>query len=325
MVAEWLRKRVGGSQIYQANLADVGKKSRQDSGTEESTESQGLPAPKEHWHLLEQPASLPSASPVGNSDDTIPVLDKSTAFVRTESIPLQPIWTEAQVDPLDSNYLHFFLSQMQDKVIFGDLFPEFLHQIFPRTLSSRPLLHAVLAVSSATADDALQRSPERSIVHKSHAIVSLQRSLAMGKVDEDIALSIFILLSMDPLHGRTISQNHLRGFSLVLNEPGINSSDPQQPPLGKISPPLMLVWRIDTGIAMVQRTMPVLPHYPKDLSPLQRPVWVVQLARDGRSVDLALALDTFVHRAVHWIFESINITNHEYLNNLVFRASYDIL
>ena len=61
-------------------------------------------------------------------------------------------------------YLHFFVSQMQDKVIYGDLFPHFLRQIFPRTLSPTRSCNSLLR--------RIRRSSTIPwTVHKSEAIV----------------------------------------------------------------------------------------------------------------------------------------------------------
>ena len=341
---------------------DDGRKSREAS-TEESGESG--PLPRSTSSAARSSSDFNIVSP--DTAEQSPYLDSNTQNTPSDSmpmpsntalallplIPLQPTFPETQLSPLDTPYLHFFLSPaMQQKLLYGDLFPSFLPHILPRTLLSPPLLHAILAVSSAVADSALNRPPECALRHKARAIGTLQRSLGMGMVDEDIALAIFVLLAMDafdPGHsapnnvqqGVTVPQNHLRGFGLVLQQLGIPSTAAEEGSyldgamarrLTRLSPPMMLVWRMalrmDSGIALVQRTLPVLPDFPLSYN-VQRD-WISSLAKDGRSADLAVAafaLDAFVHRAVGWVFEGMHIkTSHpEYLHNPVFRAEYDDL
>jgi hypothetical protein len=251
-------------------------------------------------------------------------------------MPLQPSWPSGQLSPLDTPYLSFFLTHIPSQVPLNDLFPDFLRAVFPRILQSRPLLHTVIAVSSAVADTLVARPSERSILHKSQAIQSVQESLSPGKVDEDVALSIFILLSMDafnPVNGKTISKAHLQGFSLVLKELGINTQSPLSLISEKVSPELMLVWRLtlrlDSGISLVQRTPTILPHPSTYELSVQRN-WIQCLARDGRSADIALAtfsLDDFGHRAVDWIFEGIKVKtmSERYQTDEIFRKAYDAL
>lgn len=245
----------------------------------------------------------------------------------------QPIWTEAQIDPLDGKYFHFFLSQANSLIAYGDLFPNFVGSIFPRVLQSKPLLHSIMAVSSAVTDDYLHRPMIRALQHKQRAIISLQQSLASRDITEEIAISIFIILNMDAFDfsaSAAVPQNHLRGLGLVLKELQLDWEDPEV--WNRVSPALMLVWRIairlDTGVAVTHRTLPVLPTFPAETNALHR-TWASRLAKDGRSADLAVAsfaLDNLAHRSIAWIMEGDVVrSSAEYVNDSDVREAYDTL
>jgi Fungal specific transcription factor domain len=260
------------------------------------------------------------------------------SLVRTNSasttpILREPVWTEAQIDPLDGKYFHFFLSQVNSIIAYGDLFPNFVRSILPRTLQSKPLLHSIMAVSSALTDDYLKRPMIRALQHKQRAIISLQQGLASGDITEEIAISIFIFLNMDAFDffaSATVPQNHLRGFGLVLKELQLDWDDPEV--WNRVSPALMLVWRIairlDTGVAVTHRTLPVLPTFPAATNALHR-TWASRLANDGRSADLAVAsfaLDNLAHRSISWIMEGdVFRASAEYVNDAKVRDAYDTL
>ena len=216
--------------------------------------------------------------------------------------------------------------------MYSDLFPHFVGKVFARTLESKPLRHAVLAVSSAVVDGYLQRPSVRSIMHKQQAITSLQQSLATVDITEDVALAIFIMLSMDASteSNGVVPKSHLKGFSLVLEHLHLDWDDPFV--WNRVSPVLILVWRMairmDSWIAMLQKTVPVLPPYPAEKNALHR-TWVLNLAKDERSADWALAsfaLDNLNHRAFHWIWEGVAVrASAEYLTNPHMRDAYETL
>ena len=143
----------------------------------------------------------PTSYSTGTNDITCPSANQVNVARRRSTLWTlnlrQPIWTDAQVDPIDGKYFHFFLLHMNHHVIYGDLFPNLMTEVFARTLQSKPLRHAVLAVSAALVDEYLQRPAVRALVHKQQAITSLQQSLGTGDITEEVAISIFILLSMD--------------------------------------------------------------------------------------------------------------------------------
>ena len=276
----------------------------------------------------------PTSYSTGTNDITCPSANQVNVARRRSTLWTlnlrQPIWTDAQVDPIDGKYFHFFLLHMNHHVIYGDLFPNLMTEVFARTLQSKPLRHAVLAVSAALVDEYLQRPAVRALVHKQQAITSLQQSLGTGDITEEVAISIFILLSMDAFNSFDIPQSHLRGFGLVLKELRLDWDDPLI--WNKASPVLMLVWRmatrLDSGVALVQRALPVLPHCPAENIPLHR-TWALTLAKDGRSADWALAsfaLDDINHCAIHWTLESAIVrATAEYINNAEIRDAYELL
>lgn len=248
------------------------------------------------------------------------------------TIPKQPIWADAVVDSADSRYFHFFLCHMSNILIYGDLFPKAINEIFARTLQSKPLRHIVLCMSSGFIDGYLQRPVTRSLTHKQEAFSSLQECLSSGEITEDVAIAICLMLFMDVFSGKTIPQAHLRGLYLVLKELHIDSSNNSPLFWNKVSPILMLIWRlalkIDGMISTIQQDVPIFPPFPAEFNILQRQ-WALSLAKDGRSADWALAsfaLDNLYHRSLHWTWEGGIMRNSEgYLNDPRVRGEYEIM
>jgi len=251
------------------------------------------------------------------------------ALMPTIATAKQPVWADSVVDSVDSRYFHFFLGHMSNILIYGDLFPNAVNEIFARTLHSKPLRHIVLCMSSTFVDQHLKRPLTRALTHKQAAFTSLQECLSSGEITEDLAIAICLMLFMDCFSGKAIPQAHLRGLYLVLKELHIDSS--QNSPLywSRVSPLVLLIWRIalkiDGMISTIQQDTPIFPPFPAEFNDLQKQ-WTLNLAKDGKSADWAIAsfaLDNLYHRSVHWAWEGgIMLYSEGYLNNPEFREEY---
>ena len=211
------------------------------------------------------------------------------------------------------------------------LFPKGTNEIFARTLTSAPLRHAVLAISSARVDTTLKRPLTRALIHKQDALKYLQQGLSTKQIDEDIAIAIFLMLFMDTFTGKDIAQAHLRGLSLVLRELNVDSSMTSPLYWDRISPIVLLIWRIafrvDALLATLQDTSPIFPPFPSEYNLLQRN-WALRLAKDRRSADwgvASFALDTMFQRAnyLRW-FANVHGTD-ENLYDAVSRARFEAI
>jgi hypothetical protein len=135
---------------------------------------------------------------------------------------------------------------------------------------------------------------------------------------------------MDCFSGKAIPQAHLRGLYLVLKELHIDSSNNSPLFWSKVSPVLLLIWRIalkiDGMIATIQQDIPIFPPFPAEFNFLQKE-WAMSLAKDGKSADWALAsfaLDNLYHRSVHWAWEGgIMRYSEGYLNDPEVRDEYE--
>ena len=241
-----------------------------------------------------------------------------------------PVWTDVAVEDADSRYFHFFLLHGTDALVYTQLFPRAICEIFVRTTHSKTLRHCLLAVSSVAADESLQRPLTRALMHKQNALALLQQSLSSGDITEDVAISIFLLLYMDCFRGKEISQGHLKGLYLVLKHMKFDLEDPLI--LEKVSPLLMLIWRVsvsfDLMISAVQRTTPILPTSVTESYALNR-LWVSYLSNDVRSNDFAVAafaLDDLFHRTNYWMREcELTRASPEYTDNPQNKAAYDAI
>jgi Fungal specific transcription factor domain len=245
-------------------------------------------------------------------------------------IPRAPEWPNLYVDPVDMKYFNYFLAHTKMFMPYTNLFPEAIDLMFARTSQSKPLRHAILALGSQMADRSLQRASPRSIYHKQEAIVSLQRSLTTNDIDENVAIAVFMLLFMDTFEGKAIVHAHLRGLMLVLKEIHADTEDGSVAYWHKLSPLLMLVWRIamrvDSVVATTQQATPIFPPFPIEYNVLHRS-WAQSLASDARTADLAVAafaLDNLYLRASHYRrnFEQ-GRRSQEYQTDPKIRATWD--
>jgi Fungal specific transcription factor domain len=203
-------------------------------------------------------------------------------------------------------YFNFFLGHTRALMPYTDMFPEAISQMFARATLSKPLLHAVLAVGSRMADISLKRDSPRSVYHKREAVVLLKRNLVTNDIDENMAIALFLILFMDTFSGREVAHAHLRGLHLVLRELGADTDDNHPMFWGKLSPLLLLVWRIamriDSLISTIQREAPIFPPFPQKYNTLQRS-WTQLLTNDSKTADFAIAafaIDNLYLRATHF-------------------------
>jgi len=227
----------------------------------------------------------------------------------------EPEWKDLQVDPYDVKYFNFFLAHCQQFIPYFEVFPAASGEIFGRSTQNVPLQNAVLAISALVVDHTLRRPLTRALTFKEKAFRSLQQSLAIGKIDEDLAIAVFLMLVMDMFSGRETAQAHLRGFHLVLKELGVDAGGDRPLYWNSVSPVLMLLWRValrfDGLIATIQDTVPVFPPFPAEYNTLNRK-WASGTAIDGRSADwciAAFALDNIYQRACHYLKPFTHLRN----------------
>jgi len=242
----------------------------------------------------------------------------------------EPVWTETQVDPSDIPYFHFFLAHGADALIYSELFPRVIPEIFRRTFNCKPLQRSILAICSLAVDQALQRPLVRALTHKQYALSLLQQNLSSGEISEETAVSIFLLLYMDCFSGSEIAQGHLRGFYLVLKHLNLNM---EQPEVWKnASPMLLIVWRIavalDATISGVRKVKPVLPACRIGTNNLHL-AWASTFTNNLRDTNIGIAsfgLDDLAHLTHHWLHEYATATRRpEYTDDEVFQHQVDAL
>jgi hypothetical protein len=266
--------------------------------------------------LLEQ-----DSANISTSEDTTAVVAK---------LPKQPRWTELEVDPRDSRYFHFFLDHLHMTILYSELFPTAIKEIFSRTVYSTPLRHAVLCISSLFVDQFLGRSSTRMLVHKQAAFASLQECIASGQIDEDLAIAIFLVLLMDVFRGKAVAHAHLRGLYLVLKQLHIDESQEAPKFFKNISPIVLLLWRIavrlDSVVSTTQDVMPVFPPLPLEHNRFHAS-WAMILAKDRRSADWAVAsfaIDSCYLRANHWAHQAGSLAkSEEYFYNPLYRVEWE--
>lgn len=296
--------------------------SSSESGKNESPEIDDIPAStvSTAGSSTGRPLHSTPQSSLGSDDDAYDMIDIQETTMPVTMILKEPEWKDIQVDPFDVKYFNFFLAHCQQFIPYFEVFPAATGEIFGRSTQNVPLQNAILAISALVVDHTLQRPLTRALTFKEKAFRSLQQSLAIRKIDEDLAIAVFLMLVMDIFSGKETAQAHLRGFHLVLKELGVHTGGDGPLYWDKVSPVLMLLWRIalrfDGMIATIQDTVPVFPTFPTQYNSLNRK-WALRLALDGRSADwglAAFALDNFYQRACHYLkpFAHLRNTNYPY-------------
>jgi hypothetical protein len=288
--------------------------------------------------LEPSPVPSPNAADELETDPTRPLhlshngesAETSTQVAIRSPILIQPVWTDALVDDIDSRYFHFFLMHATNALLYTELFPRAIYEIFTRSIHNKTLQYSVLAVSSIAVDASLHRPLTRALTHKQNALTLLQQSLSNGNITEEVAISIFLLLYMDCFSGKEVSQGHLKGLYLVLKHIKFDLGNPLV--LKNVSPLLMLIWRVSLSLDLmtsaVQRTPPILPAFPTNSTAFNR-TWATCLSNDVKNVDFALAsfwLDDLFHRSRHWLHEcTVTMLSCEYTDNPHNKAAYDAI
>lgn len=250
------------------------------------------------------------------------------ALAAVAKIPKQPRWLDQEVDPRDGKYFHFFLDHMDVVLAYSELFPRAISEIFARTTRSKALRHAVLCLSSLFVDQYLNRGLTRTLLHKQKTFASLQECLSEDQIDEELAIAIFLVLLMDVFQGKAVAHAHLQGLYLVLKRLHVDESADAPQYWSKVSPVLMLLWRIairlDSPVATIHDVLPVFPPLPASHNKHHRS-WAVTLAKDGRCLDWAVAefaLDSCYQRANHYARQVGGLrASDEYFNDPIMRAA----
>ena len=257
----------------------------------------------------------PGSSSSSSDDDMYELIEMQETTMPISIILKEPELRDMHVDTLDAKYFHFFLAHCQQFIPYFEIFTAASGEVFGRSTQNVSLHNAVLAISAMVVDHSLQRPLTRALTFKEKAFKSLQQSLAVANIDEDLAIAVFLVLIMDIFSGKETAQAHLRGFHVVLKELNIDAGGDRPLYWEKVSPVLMLLWRIalrlDGLIATTQDTVPIFPAFPASYNSLNRK-WALSLATDGRSADWAIAafaLDNFYHRACHYLKPFAHLRN----------------
>src|SRR6202035_2211704 len=116
------------------------------------------------------------------------------ALIPLRNIRCLSVSSDETVDSLDSRYFYFFLSAMPHILVYANLFPKIITDIFSRSIPHRCLRQSVLSISSWVADHRLSRPSYRFQVQYISTLQSIQKSLEKMDIDEGTAIAVFLLL-----------------------------------------------------------------------------------------------------------------------------------
>jgi hypothetical protein len=206
-----------------------------------------------------------------------------------------PVFTNAVLDPLDSNYFSFFLSSMHEVLPYTDLFPMAITDIFSRGVQDSRVRHSVLSILAGVIDYRLKRSLDRFQIQYVTAIQQIQEAIQQLEIDEALAISVFLITWIDAIRGNFHNaRKHLTGLRLILQEL-------HKQGVALISPIVMQIWRcairLDWSVSVFLVYMPIFPIISAS-EELHRP-WIAATASPGTTewVLAAFALDNLIHKA----------------------------
>jgi hypothetical protein len=221
--------------------------------------------------------------------------DESLEDDAREIILRTPVFTNATLDPLDSNYFSFFLSSMHEVLPYTDLFPMAITEIFSRGIQDSRVRHSVLGISAGVIDYRLKRSLDRFQIQYVTAIQQIQEAIQQLQIDEALAISVFLITWIDAIRGNfQNARKHLTGLRLILEEL-------HKQGIALISPIVMQLWRcairLDWSSSFFLVFLPIFPIISAS-EELHRP-WIAATASPGATewVLAAFALDNLIHKA----------------------------
>jgi len=195
---------------------------------------------------------------------------------------------------------------MSSALPYTSLFPTMLGEIFSRAVEHVCVRQSILSIASHIADHRFKRPLERSQRLYQISLKTIQKAIQDLKVDEGLAISVFIIAWTENLRGNhESSRNHLRGLKLILERLEPESVNPTSAGT-QLSPLLMLIWRVairfDWACSMFVVDSPIFPTV-SDANEFHRR-WIERIAVSGRdAVEWAMAaftLENLIHKACHF-------------------------
>jgi hypothetical protein len=110
--------------------------------------------------------------------------------------------TEAVVDPLDSRYFSFFLTSVPEMLVYSNLFPSLVGDIFCGGVQHTCVSRSILSTASMIADHRLQRPMDRCKVQYITTIQLIQSAIREERVDESLAIAVFLIAWGDAISSR---------------------------------------------------------------------------------------------------------------------------
>jgi len=144
------------------------------------------------------------------------------------------------------------------------VFPTLFSDILCRGIQDASVRHSVLSIASFLADYRLNRSTGR--FELNYILQVIQRSIAEVRVDESLAIAVFLIAWIDAARGQyEVCRKHLRGLSLILERVQPICQNPTAS-RDRISPLIMLIWRfatrMDCSVGFFAFHQPVFPMMP---------------------------------------------------------------
>ena len=223
-----------------------------------------------------------------------------------DSIPSTPPYGGADsVDPIDSCYFSYFVSSMPHILNYIIVFPTLFGDILSRGVQDVSVRHSILSIASFLADHRLNRSIGRFELNYIKSLQVIQRSIAEVRVDESLAIAVFLIAWVDAARGQyEVCRKHLRGLSIILQQVQPICQNPVAR-TDRISPLIMLIWRfairMDCSVSFFAFQQPVFPMMPP-AEDLHRE-WIRQVSGSSDALEWALAafaLDNLFHRTCHY-------------------------
>lgn len=229
----------------------------------------------------------------------------STLF---DVVPPTPLFNDEE-----SSLLALFLEEIPKLLPYSELFPSVCNDICAMSATHVPLTQSILAISSSLASRRNAVTSICAFTYLENALSQIQERIAIGKVDDGLIASVFLLAFLSTIDNDYKSaRRHLLGLSQLLkiyHHARTSSPSPRQTASVDGYPVIMLLWRMAIRLDYVVAFHtpfhePLIFSISPELSDSNQVHWISQLVNnlipDGVNWALAtFALDDLLNQTSH--------------------------
>jgi len=209
---------------------------------------------------------------------------------------------DMQVQPVDSRYLTYFVTEMPRILGSNRFFPTAVTTIYQQSMNEPVLRHSILAISSWMADNRDGRTPLYSLQHVQSCLPEIQKAIIDCKISPAHILAVNFLSWLALVTGDLeTTHRHLNGLFLMFVD--MRHLSPLGEPYDNTDPNLMFLYRTSIKIdnTLGYRNFP-LAYPPLTNHEKYHQQWLRHFISNQSDIDFCIAslkLDDFTNQICH--------------------------